>query len=97
MVRPTSNKLLHYMNYYFIYVLRGRRGFIYVGYTTDYKKRIKRHNNGEVQSTKAFKPFRLIFLEVYINKSDAKRREKYLKTSKGRTTLKAMLKNTLGK
>jgi len=84
------------MPYFFVYVLKSKiRDFIYVGYSTDYKERIKRHNNGKVQSTKAFKPLKLVFLEIYINKSDAKRRESYLKTTKGRTTLKTMLKNTL--
>ncbi len=84
------------MEYFFVYVLRGKNNFIYVGYTTNYKKRLLRHNSGQVQSTKHFIPFELIFLEVYVNKADAKRREKYLKTTKGRTTLRTMLQNTLG-
>jgi predicted GIY-YIG superfamily endonuclease len=38
-----------------------------------------------------------VFYEVYRNKFDALRREKYLKTTKGKTTLKAMLKEYLEK
>jgi predicted GIY-YIG superfamily endonuclease len=38
----------------------------------------------------------LIFYEAYKNKYDALRREKYLKTTKGRTTLKSMLREFLG-
>ena len=83
------------MKYYFVYVLRGKNNFVYVGYSTDYKKRLLRHNGLEVQSTKHFAPLELIFLEVYVNKADAKRREGYLKTTKGSTTLRSMLKNTL--
>lgn len=90
MVRPNT------ISYYYLYVLQNEvSNFIYVGYTTNYKKRIIRHNNGHVQSTKAFRPLKLIFLEVYINKSDAKHRERYLKTTKGKTTLRSMLKETL--
>ncbi|OGM24009.1 hypothetical protein A2865_00445 [Candidatus Woesebacteria bacterium RIFCSPHIGHO2_01_FULL_39_17] len=84
------------MKYFYVYVLKSlKSNFLYVGYSEDYRSRIKCHNNGEVQSTKAFKPYKLIFLEIYTNKTDAKRRESYLKTTKGRTTLRTMLKYTL--
>jgi putative endonuclease len=41
------------------------------------------------------RPFELTFYEAYRNKYDALRREKYFKTSKGKTTLKAMLREHL--
>ena len=66
---------------------------MYVGYTTDLKARFKKHNSGEVFSTKPYLPWKLIFYEAYVKSSDAKRREIYLKTAKGRTTLKTMLKD----
>jgi len=37
----------------------------------------------------------MIFYEAYRNLKDAKRREKYFKTTKGKTTLKIMLKEYL--
>lgn len=40
-------------------------------------------------------PLELIHYEAYRNKKDAKRREKYLKGNKGKTTLKTMLKEFL--
>ena len=84
------------MEYFYVYVLKSlKRNFMYVGYTTNYKNRIKRHNSKQVKSTKPFSPLKLIFLEVYTNIKDAKRRERYLKTTKGKTTLKTMLKSTL--
>ena len=84
------------MSNYFVYVIQSvRDDWIYVGYTTDFKKRITRHNLGHVTSTKIHRPFRMLFLEIYINKADAKRREKYLKTTKGKQTLKTMLIQTL--
>ena len=66
--------------------------FIYIGYSEDIVERLKSHNEGSVQSTKFYRPLELIHYEAYKNKKDAKRRELYLKTNRGRTTLITMLK-----
>ncbi|UCB51504.1 MAG: GIY-YIG nuclease family protein [Candidatus Zixiibacteriota bacterium] len=82
--------------FYYVYVLRSLRDAkFYIGYTTDLGKRFKEHQEGVVTSTKPRTPFELIFFEAYRNKYDAIRREKYLKTSKGKNTLKQMLKEYL--
>ena len=65
--------------------------FIYIGYSENLKQRLHGHNSGKVKSTKHYKPLDLIFYEGYRKMSDAKRREKYLKTNKGKTALKTML------
>ena len=81
------------MKFYYVYVLRNRRkDFMYIGYSENIPARFKTHNTGKVKSTKHFRPLRLIHYEAYSNKKDAKRREKYLKTNRGRTTLLTMLK-----
>ncbi len=80
---------------FYIYILRNRKNKLYIGFTTDLKERLKKHNFGSVKSTKPYRPWKLIFYEAYISKKDAKRREKYLKTAKGRTTIKTMLAETL--
>ncbi len=67
-------------------------GDLYVGYTDDIKERLKRHNGGFNLSTKSHRPWVLIHYEAYRNERDAKRREKYLKTSQGSRLLKRMLK-----
>jgi predicted GIY-YIG superfamily endonuclease len=56
------------------------------------KKRYIEHQQGKAPSTVPRLPIELIFYEAYKNKYYALRREKYLKSSKGKTTLKAMLK-----
>ncbi|MEZ4804745.1 MAG: GIY-YIG nuclease family protein [Bacteroidia bacterium] len=68
---------------------------IYVGYTKDIQKRINEHTNGRVKSTKHRRPLRLIFLEYFFFMEDAKYRELYFKSSKGKRMLKLMLSNTL--
>lgn len=81
------------MNFYYVYVLQSlKRDWIYVGSTSDLRARFKSHNDGENLSTKAYKPFRLIFYEAYLSKKDALGREEYFKTTKGKTTLRTMLK-----
>lgn len=50
------------------------------------------HNRKINLSTKAYAPWKLIFIEGYIDEKDAKRREKYLKTNQGSRLLKRMLK-----
>lgn len=84
------------MRYFYVYVLQSMtKDFIYVGFTHNLKNRYSQHNNGEVISTKAYVPFSLIFYEAYLHEKDAKRREEYFKTTKGKTTLRAMLKEYL--
>ncbi len=81
------------MNFYYVYILHNSlKNFIHAGYSTDLKTRVKSHNNGEVVSTKTYAPLELIHYEAYRNMADAKRREKYFKTTKGRVTLRQMLK-----
>lgn len=63
-----------------------------MGFTGDLKRRFKEHNNKEELSTKHYSPFEIIHYEAYGNIKDAKRREGYFKTTKGKVTLKQMLK-----
>ncbi len=65
---------------------------MYTGFTADLKKRIKEHNQGLNLSTKRYMPWNLIYYEACIDQADAKRREKYLKTTQGGRLLKRRLK-----
>jgi len=79
--------------FHYVYVLESlKAGNLYVGYTKDLRKRLKEHNRGLNFSTKPYIPWKLIHYEAYSNEVDAKRREKYLKTSQGGRLLKRMLK-----
>jgi len=81
------------MKFFYVYVLYNKnKDFVYIGYSEDLKERIKYHNSGHVKSTKFYKPLELIHYEAYQNMKDAKRREIYLKTNRGKTTLMTMLK-----
>ena len=81
---------------FYTYILQSlkNRSF-YIGYTTDLKKRFDEHNNGESLATKPFKPYKIIFYEVFVSRIDAKRREEYLKSGWGFRSIKKMLRNYL--
>jgi len=79
--------------FYYVYLLRSVNfDKLYIGYSTDLKKRVAKHNRAVNKSTKSYVPWRLVFYEAYLDKNDAKRREKYLKTNQGSRLLKRMLK-----
>ncbi len=81
---------------HYTYVLLSQKDVrFYTGLTGDLRKRIKEHNNGEVSSTKYRRPLRLIYYEACLDKYDALRREKYLKTGQGKRYLRNRLKQSL--
>jgi putative endonuclease len=84
------------MNY--VYILRSLKDKkLYIGYSENLKRRFSDHQKGEVLSTKPRRPFELIFYEAYRERSDAKRREKYFKTDKGKSSIKMMLRDYFGR
>lgn len=81
------------MKFHYVYVLQNKpKNFIYIGYSEDLKTRVTTHNAGKNKSTKPYIPLELIHYEAYRSMKDAKRREMYLKSNRGRTTLMTMLK-----
>jgi putative endonuclease len=82
--------------YYYTYVLRSQidRHF-YTGYTSNLMNRLDEHNAGKVESTKNRRPLELVYWEGCLNRQDATKREKYLKTAWGKRYIKNRLKNYL--
>ena len=79
---------------FYNYVLQSEKSKeLYMGYTIDLKRRLKEHNQGLNESTKPFRPWKLIYYEACLNEKDAERREKYLKTTQGGRLLKLRLKD----
>jgi len=82
---------------YYIYILLLKNKQLYTGSTSDLRRRFFEHKQGKVKSTKKRLPVRLIHYEAYLLKDDAKRREKYLKTTEGKYFLKQQLKSLLSR
>ncbi len=83
---------------YFVYVLYSLKdNKFYIGFTANIEKRVEQHERGKTFSTKPRRPFELLYYEAHISKEDALRREAYFKSTKGRTTLRQVLRVTLKK
>lgn len=77
----------------YVYVLKSMSDKnLYVGLTNNLRKRFLEHNSGKVFSTKSRKPFTLIYYEACLDRNNAKKREKYLKTAWGKRYLKNRLR-----
>ena len=65
---------------YYVYLLKSQtKNITYIGFTRDLKQRIRRHQSGEVNSTRAYKPYKLVYYEAYLSPRDARKREIELK------------------
>ena len=69
---------------YFVYVLINPQHHIYIGQTNNVELRLIRHNEGLVRSTASYRPWKILFTEEYVSRSEAMTREKQLKSGKGR-------------
>ncbi|MFH1370764.1 MAG: GIY-YIG nuclease family protein [Planctomycetota bacterium] len=74
---------------------RGIYRKFYIGFTSDLKRRIKEHNAGKNISTKSRRSLKPIYYEAHLSKTDAERREGYFKTTKGKSTLRQMPRESL--
>ena len=73
---------------FYIYVLKSNtHNTRYVGSCADIRYRLSEHNSGKVRYTKGRKPWTLIYSEVFNSRSEAVKREKYLKSGQGRKFL----------
>ena len=60
----------------------------YVGYTTDLKKRLHKHNEGGSVHTAQYKPWKLVMCLCFADEKKAQAFEKYLKSQSGRAFAK---------
>ena len=56
----------------------------YIGFTHNLERRLTEHNSGKVKSTKNRIPLKVIYTEEFVLKSDAMKREKQIKSKKGK-------------
>jgi len=78
---------------YYVYYLRSQiNGNLYIGSTGDLSRRLLLHNNGKVKSTKAYRPWKLLGFEKFKTRSEAVRRERFLKTHQQKDLLKERYK-----
>ena len=81
---------------FWVYILQNKvTGKIYKGQTSDLEKRIERHNSHEPGSSrytsKQKGPWKMIYSEHYATRSEAMKRERFLKSGQGREWIKQNL------
>ena len=75
-----------------VYVLKSTvNGRSYTGSTNDINRRLSEHNSGKSKYTRSTRPFILIHKEAYNTRLEARRRELFLKSGKGRKIVKEIL------
>ncbi len=71
---------------YYVYIIRSIENpeHVYVGCTTNLKKRLSDHNSGTTSHTQKYKPWKLITFIAFETKSKAYAFEEFLKSGSGR-------------
>jgi len=83
---------------FYVYVIKStKKGTLYTGHTEDIERRIEQHNKGLLgRYTKNKGPWELVYSETYKTRSEAMKREKYLKTGVGREFVNSKMKPQKG-
>jgi putative endonuclease len=77
--------------YWYVYILKCKDGSIYTGCTNNLEDRIKRHNTGQVCTTKNIQPSEIVTYIGFTDKYKAYAFERYLKLGSGRAFSKRHL------
>jgi len=80
---------------YYAYILKLSNGNLYTGSSSNIKQRLLEHTSEKVKSTAHKRPVKLLHFEVYTLKSDAQRRERFLKTTEGKRLLRQQIRDIL--
>ena len=81
------------MNFHIYLLLSEKDKKTYLGSTDNLERRIKEHNDGKNLSTKHRRPLNVIYTEEAKTLYEARKREKFLKSRKGRKELKDIFNN----
>ena len=74
---------------YYVYILYSEKlNKKYIGSTSSLRQRLKEHNLGKSTFSNKGKPWKLMYYEAFLNKNDALKEERFLKTGKGRERIK---------
>ena len=81
----------------YLYILKNSKNSYYTGITKLFLiERLRKHNNGDVKSTKFCRPWQLIYTESFDNFQLARKREKQIKSWHGGNAFKKLLAKAAG-
>ncbi len=64
----------------------------YIGTTVDLEERLIEHNSGTKGYTSRIKPWKVVYIEEYQTRTEALKREKYLKNLKSKKYIEKMIR-----
>ena len=71
---------------FYAYILQSQKdNSFYIGYTQDLTKRLEKHNSAKRGYTATKKPWEIVYWEAFPSKTEAIKRERFLKAQKSRT------------
>lgn len=74
---------------YFVYAIKSaERDYVYKGLTKNIENRLERHRSGRERTTRAYRPFKLVYLKSFDNRAEARRHEEFIKSGVGRDFLR---------
>lgn len=77
---------------WYVYIIRSfRKKYKYIGFTSDWQKRLIYHNKGFNRSTRVYRPFKLIYLKSFVTKQKAIKFENKLKSYKSGIALENII------
>ena len=76
------------MEYFIYFLLSLKNNDLYIGSTENVARRVVLHNVGKARSTKAYRPWKLLGYEDCASRSEAVRRERFLKTGQQKDILR---------
>ena len=81
---------------FYTYILQSQADdSFYIGYTTSLCRRIEEHNSGLSKHTARKTPWRLVYFEDFENKSEALKREIFIKKMKSRDFIQRLVQSLL--
>ena len=82
---------------FFVYILQSDfDNSFYIGYTTNLERRLQEHNEGKSRYTSKKIPWQLKYHENFNNKTDALKREHFLKKQRNRKFYQKLINSSAG-
>ena len=79
---------------YWVYILKNKlNGRYYVGHTNNLTRRIEEHNSGRSRYTKRKGIWILVYVEEFVTRAEAMKRELEIKNRKSRKFIEGLIRN----
>ena len=78
---------------HFVYIIQSLKdGSYYIGYSVNPENRLAKHNRTHKGYTSRKRPWKIVYTKEFSNKTEALKREKFLKAQKSREFIEKLIK-----